>query len=77
MSAEHKLVVEAGRTEKHYWANFWRYNKELLEFLHAAGCREITEKTRAQNGLSYISWGPKNLFCHSKGVGGYRVRLQL
>ena len=28
----HELVIEAGRTERHYWADLWRY-RELLGFL--------------------------------------------
>ena len=30
--AEQKLVIEAGRTEKHYWMDLWRY-RELFYFL--------------------------------------------
>lgn len=29
---EHKLIIEAGRTERHYWADLWRY-RELFYFL--------------------------------------------
>lgn len=29
---EQKLIIEAGRTEKHYWADLWRY-RELFYFL--------------------------------------------
>lgn len=31
-SVEHKLIIEAGRTEKHYWLDLWRY-RELFYFL--------------------------------------------
>ena len=27
-----KLIIEAGRTERHYWADLWRY-RELFYFL--------------------------------------------
>ncbi|MEW6110408.1 MAG: ABC transporter permease, partial [Nitrospirota bacterium] len=27
-----KLIIEAGRTEKHYWADLWRY-RELFYIL--------------------------------------------
>jgi len=30
--AESKLIIEAGRTEKHYWADLWRY-RELFQVL--------------------------------------------
>jgi len=30
--AEQKLIIEAGRTERHYWADLWRY-RELFYFL--------------------------------------------
>lgn len=30
--ATHKLVIEAGRTERHYWKDLWRF-RELLYFL--------------------------------------------
>lgn len=30
--AEQKLIIEAGRTEKHYWMDLWRY-RELFFFL--------------------------------------------
>ena len=30
--SEHRLVIEAGRTERHYWRDLWRY-RELLYFL--------------------------------------------
>lgn len=30
--SEHKLIIEAGRTELHYWADLWRY-RELFYFL--------------------------------------------
>jgi lipopolysaccharide transport system permease protein len=30
--SEHRLVIEAGRTELHYWKDLWRY-RELLYFL--------------------------------------------
>lgn len=29
---EHRLVIEAGRTERHYWKDLWRY-RELFYFL--------------------------------------------
>lgn len=32
MGAKKKLIIEAGRTEKHYWADLWRY-RELFYFL--------------------------------------------
>ena len=32
MSTKRKLIIEAGRTEKHYWADLWRY-RELFYFL--------------------------------------------
>ena len=32
MAAKHVLIIEAGRTERHYWADLWRY-RELLYFL--------------------------------------------
>lgn len=32
MSAKTKLIIEAGRTEKHYWMDLWRY-RELFYFL--------------------------------------------
>jgi lipopolysaccharide transport system permease protein len=31
-NSEYKLVIEAGRTERHYWADLWRY-RELFYFL--------------------------------------------
>lgn len=30
--SEHRLVIEAGRTERHYWKDLWRY-RELFFFL--------------------------------------------
>jgi lipopolysaccharide transport system permease protein len=30
--SEHRLIIEAGRTERHYWKDLWRY-RELLYFL--------------------------------------------
>jgi lipopolysaccharide transport system permease protein len=30
--ADSELVIEAGRAERHYWADLWRY-RELLGFL--------------------------------------------
>ncbi|KAF0126992.1 MAG: ABC transporter [Elusimicrobia bacterium] len=32
MNTEKKLIIEAGRTEKHYWLDLWRY-RELFYFL--------------------------------------------
>lgn len=32
MSNNHKLIIEAGRTERHYWRDLWRY-RELFYFL--------------------------------------------
>lgn len=32
MSESQKLIIEAGRTEKHYWMDLWRY-RELFMFL--------------------------------------------
>lgn len=32
MTIPQKLIIEAGRTEKHYWADLWRY-RELFYFL--------------------------------------------
>ena len=32
MSSQQKLIIEAGRTEKHYWKDLWRY-RELFYFL--------------------------------------------
>lgn len=32
MAAPQKLIIEAGRTERHYWADLWRY-RELFYFL--------------------------------------------
>ena len=32
MAAKQVLIIEAGRTERHYWADLWRY-RELLYFL--------------------------------------------
>jgi len=32
MSEPQKLIIEAGRTERHYWADLWRY-RELFFFL--------------------------------------------
>jgi lipopolysaccharide transport system permease protein len=32
MSEPQKLIIEAGRTERHYWADLWRY-RELFYFL--------------------------------------------
>jgi lipopolysaccharide transport system permease protein len=32
VESEYKLVIEAGRTERHYWADLWRY-RELFYFL--------------------------------------------
>ncbi len=32
INSEHRLVIEAGRTERHYWADLWRY-RELFYFL--------------------------------------------
>lgn len=31
-NTEHRLVIEAGRTERHYWGDLWRY-RELFYFL--------------------------------------------
>lgn len=31
-NSEYQLVIEAGRTERHYWADLWRY-RELFYFL--------------------------------------------
>lgn len=31
-NSEHRLVIEAGRTERHYWGDLWRY-RELFYFL--------------------------------------------
>jgi lipopolysaccharide transport system permease protein len=32
MSNNHQLIIEAGRTERHYWKDLWRYC-ELFYFL--------------------------------------------
>lgn len=32
MSTNHKLIIEAGRTERHYWKDLWHY-RELFYFL--------------------------------------------
>jgi lipopolysaccharide transport system permease protein len=32
MSEQQKLIIEVGRTERHYWADLWRY-RELFYFL--------------------------------------------
>ncbi len=32
MAEPHKLIIEAGRAERHYWADLWRY-RELFYFL--------------------------------------------
>ena len=32
MAEQQKLIIEAGRTERHYWADLWRY-RELFYFL--------------------------------------------
>lgn len=32
MTDKHVLIIEAGRTERHYWADLWRY-RELFYFL--------------------------------------------
>lgn len=32
MSNNHELIIEAGRTERHYWKDLWRY-RELFYFL--------------------------------------------
>src|SRR5437867_604319 len=32
MAEERVLIIEAGRTERHYWADLWRY-RELFYFL--------------------------------------------
>jgi len=32
MTEQQKLIIEAGRTERHYWADLWRY-RELFYFL--------------------------------------------
>jgi len=32
INSEHRLVIEAGRTERHYWGDLWRY-RELFYFL--------------------------------------------
>jgi hypothetical protein len=32
MSEQHILIIEAGRTERHYWKDLWRY-RELFYFL--------------------------------------------
>lgn len=32
INSKHLLVIEAGRTERHYWADLWRY-RELFYFL--------------------------------------------
>lgn len=32
MRSRHSLLIEAGRTERHYWADLWRY-RELFYFL--------------------------------------------
>lgn len=44
------LVIEAGRTERHYWADLWRY-RELLGFL---AWRDI--KVRYQQTLLGAAW---------------------
>ena len=46
----HELVIEAGRTERHYWADLWRY-RELLGFL---AWRDI--KVRYQQTLLGAAW---------------------
>ena len=45
-----ELVIEAGRTERHYWADLWRY-RELLGFL---AWRDI--KVRYQQTLLGAAW---------------------
>jgi lipopolysaccharide transport system permease protein len=32
MAEDHTLIIEAGRTERHYWKDLWRY-RELFYFL--------------------------------------------
>jgi lipopolysaccharide transport system permease protein len=32
MTHQHTLIIEAGRTERHYWRDLWRY-RELFFFL--------------------------------------------
>jgi len=32
MNSNHELIIEAGRTERHYWKDLWRY-RELFYFL--------------------------------------------
>jgi len=44
------LIIEAGRTERHYWADLWRY-RELLGFL---AWRDI--KVRYQQTLLGAAW---------------------
>lgn len=44
------LVIEAGRTERHYWADLWRY-RELLGFL---AWRDI--KVRYQQTILGVAW---------------------
>jgi lipopolysaccharide transport system permease protein len=45
-----ELVIEAGRTERHYWADLWRY-RELLGFL---AWRDI--KVRYQQTILGAAW---------------------
>jgi lipopolysaccharide transport system permease protein len=45
-----ELVIEAGRTERHYWADLWRY-RELLGFL---AWRDI--KVRYQQAVLGAGW---------------------
>jgi hypothetical protein len=35
MAEDHTLIIEAGRTERHYWMDLWRY-RELFYFLGLA-----------------------------------------
>jgi lipopolysaccharide transport system permease protein len=46
----HTLIIEAGRTERHYWADLWRY-RELLGFL---AWRDV--KVRYQQTILGAAW---------------------
>jgi hypothetical protein len=32
MAEDHTLVIEAGRTERHYWKDLWRYRELFWVF---------------------------------------------
>ncbi len=57
--AEFDLVIEAGRTERHYWMDVWRY-RELLYFL---AWRDIL--VRSKQTVIGIAWALfRPVLCH-------------